>query len=142
MRRSNHNKAFSLLEVLLSVAIIGSCLVGILEARNKSLRRAIYARDLTTATMLLRNLAAEMELKKEISPGSDSGHFEGYPGFSWRKEVSEMCIGEDDDSVLFKVIIEVFYPGRKGQNVLSISTLLLPRQSAEEVGKGQEERLR
>ena len=125
------------------MAIIGACLIGILEARNKSLRRAIYARDLTTATMLLRNLAAETELQKEISPGNDSGHFEGYSGFSWQKEVSEMRIGEDDDdSMLFKVIIEVFYPGRKRENVLSISTLLLPRQSAEETGKGPEERLR
>ena len=128
--------------MLLSVAIIGACLVGILEARNKSLRRAIYARDLTMATMLLRNLAAETELQKEISPGNDSGHFEGYSGFSWRKEVSEMRIGEDDDSVLFKVMIEVFYPGRKRENVLALSTLLLSRQSVEQTGKGPDERLR
>jgi len=82
--------AFSLLEVMVALAILAIGLVLLLQVQARSARLAIEAKDVTVATMLARGKLYDCQtdlLKKGFSVGDydTDGNFddEGYPTFFW-----------------------------------------------------------
>jgi general secretion pathway protein I len=83
-------RAFSLLEVMVAMAILTLGLVSLLQVQARSAEMAIAAREMTVATMLARGKLYDCQtdlLKKGFSVGDydESGNFddEGYPTFFW-----------------------------------------------------------
>jgi prepilin-type N-terminal cleavage/methylation domain-containing protein len=81
---------FSLLEVMVSVAILGLSLVLIVEMVTNNVRATHHARNVTTATFLARTKIAALEddilhVGFSDTDQEDSGSFadEGFPSFSW-----------------------------------------------------------
>ncbi len=81
---------FSLLEVMVAMAILSVGLVSLLQVQSRSAELAIEAREMTVATMLARGKLYDCQtdlLKKGFSIGDydESGNFddEGYPTFFW-----------------------------------------------------------
>jgi prepilin-type N-terminal cleavage/methylation domain-containing protein len=81
---------FTLVEVLLAMAILGICVTGLLVAVSQSLTVARKARLYDTA----RNLIARVELEQplllieEFEEGEEEGDFEGGPeGYRWRRTI-------------------------------------------------------
>lgn len=85
-------RGFTLLEVLVAVAILGVALVSLLGLHVRNL--ALLARDqrVTTATLLAQGLMAEVEARPLPDLGLERGDFEErhperFPDFGWEREV-------------------------------------------------------
>lgn len=83
-------KAFSLLEVMVAVALLSLGLVALLQVQARSTELAIRAREMTVATMLARAKLYDCEelLRKNgfsVGDFNESGTFddEGYPTVRW-----------------------------------------------------------
>lgn len=84
---------FTLLEVMIALAILAVALVALLGLRNRDIQMQAHARDVTRATLLARQMA--LTIDEEGAP--DLGYLEGdfgkdYPGFSWQRQVNTFMI--------------------------------------------------
>jgi len=78
---------FTLLEVLVAVAILGSALAVLLSAVNRNLIIASDSKNLAIAGMLAQKKLSEIELEGFPEPRREQGEFEEAPGFTWQLSV-------------------------------------------------------
>ena len=90
------SRAFTLLEVLVALAVLSMGLMAVADLAGTSLRQHGYARDLTVATALARGKMAELEETYEDKGFKDfdeteEGDFadQGHPEFAWRVELKK-----------------------------------------------------
>src|SRR5579863_3760474 len=84
------NRGFTLLEVMIALAIIGISFIGLLGLRNRDISLAGYSRDLMQATLLTRRKMTEIELAGFPDLGEQSGQFqegEQLSRFKWKEKV-------------------------------------------------------
>lgn len=88
--RQRFNRGFSLLEMMVAIALLSMGLVILLQVQARSIQLAQQAREMTVATMLARSKSLDCEndlLKQGFSIGDydQDGNFEddGYPTFYW-----------------------------------------------------------
>ncbi len=74
---------FTLLEVIIAVAIIGSSLAILLGAVNKNLILASQSKNLTIASFLAQRKMGEIEIEGFPDLGDRNGVFEESPEFKW-----------------------------------------------------------
>jgi general secretion pathway protein I len=80
---------FTLLEVLVAVAILAIAMVAILKANVQNLDRLTESRDSTTASLLAASKLAEIEAAGVANWGESQGDFgEDYPDYTWQVETS------------------------------------------------------
>lgn len=109
-------RAFSLLEVMIAMAIFFMALFAILALVSQNLRAA---RSLNQMGPTAGMVAAELSMTNKLYEGSESGDFgELYPDYSWTRDT--LLYGTNG---LFEVNIAVI----KGNDVHSSLTLLLFR---------------
>lgn len=91
-------RGFTLLEIMITIAVLGFAIMPMLLIREQSETRYYQARYANVARELGRELMSEIEFR---GIDHDSGQFDGYPGFSWQLEIQEMDLvtgkGETDD---------------------------------------------
>ncbi len=76
--------AFTLIEVMIAMAILFIALFSILELTSRSLRQA---NSLRKTSVDASSLAAELSLTNKLMEGVESGDFgDLYPGYSWSRE--------------------------------------------------------
>ncbi len=87
-------RAFTLLEVVVALAILGVSLVAVLDINASAVYSHVYAKKLTVATLLARSKMTDLEQKlydEALSPDDDedAGDFsaEGWPGYKWRAKI-------------------------------------------------------
>lgn len=79
---------FTLLEVMIAMAILAIALVVVFQSQSQSISMASESRFITTASLLAQSKMAEMEAVAPGNLGSESGDFgDDYPGYSWRATV-------------------------------------------------------
>ena len=76
-------RGFTLLEVIIAVAILGASLAILLGAVNKNLILASRSKNLSIASSLAQQKLGEIELDGYPEVGEEQGVFEESPGFSW-----------------------------------------------------------
>lgn len=89
-RKKNMRKTggFTLLEVMIAMAILAIALVVVFQSQSQSISMASESRFVTTASLLAQSKMSEMEAVDPGELGSGSGDFgDGYPGYSWRTTV-------------------------------------------------------
>jgi type II secretion system protein I len=80
---------FTLLEVLVAVIVIAVSFTGLLALHNRNLRLVGQDQNLTRATLLMRDMIAQLELYPEyLQLGSASGASDVYPELKWEREVN------------------------------------------------------
>ena len=90
---------FTLLEVLVAVAIVGMALVGLLRLHLLSLDATLAAQDLTTAVLLAEGKMATFTAQSP-PPGEDAGQFDGpdLERFRWTTSVTDYDVGLGDQN--------------------------------------------
>lgn len=103
MLENSDNRGFTLLEVMIAVAILAIALVAVFQSQSQSISMAGNARFLTTASLLAQGRMAEMEAIDPAGLRSGSGDFgEDYPDYVWRVEVTDT-----DLDILKKIELKV-----------------------------------
>ena len=88
-----HNKGFTLLEIMIAVAILAVALVTLLGSQSQSVFFANSAKFETMASLLAQSKMSEITIQAADSLSSDSGDFgEDYPGYTWEATVSDVSI--------------------------------------------------
>lgn len=89
------NKGFTLLEVMIAVAIIAIALVTLLGAQSQSVSIASGAKFDTMASMLAQWKMSDLLLQDYGELSDDEGNFgTEYPQFAWKLTVTELSEGE------------------------------------------------
>jgi len=109
---------FTLLEVLVAVAVLGLALVSLLGLHVRNLALIERDRRVTEATLLARALMTEAEVEAFPAIGVTSGDFEDryphrHPDLRWEREVLPTPLAD-----LREVSVRVFYgEGKSGDDV-------------------------
>jgi len=84
------SKGFTLLEVMLAVAIMALVLVSLLGLQSRSSKDVELAGHITTATLLAKRVMTESVLAKPLLPLEKEGEFEDeeFSDYSWKRVVS------------------------------------------------------
>ncbi len=90
------SSGFTLLEVMIAVAILAITLTVLFGSQSQSLSLAAEAKFNTHATFLMQEKLAELE-SKQLELYNDEGDFgEAYPGFRWKIEIDDLYLTEPE----------------------------------------------
>ena len=93
MKKNFTNKGFTLLEVMIAVALIAIALTTLLGSQAQSVSFANSAKFETMAALLAQGKMSEITMQTAESLSSDSGDFgDDYPGYGWESTVSDVSI--------------------------------------------------
>jgi prepilin-type N-terminal cleavage/methylation domain-containing protein len=81
-------RGFTLLELMVSLAIVGITFVLLLALVNRDIGHHSHSAHLTTATLLGQERLAALELSDAVALGEWSGVFPGHDGYAWRLQVA------------------------------------------------------
>ena len=106
MTKKIANKGFTLLEVMIAVALIAVALVTLLGSQSQSVSYANSAKFETMAALLAQSKMSEILIQDADSLSNDSGDFgDEYLGYAWEATVSDVSIeGLDTISEYLKQI--------------------------------------
>jgi type II secretion system protein I len=115
---------FTLLEVMVAIAILGMGLLALLSLHHQSMQSVIGAQDETRAAMLAQVVMTNAELQRYPDDGSTHGDFHDvypnkYPNFRWERIVTESGIFPD----VRKVRVIIYY-GANSSRTFAISEFL------------------
>ena len=103
--KSLHQKGFTLLEIMIAVAIIAIALTALLGSQSQSVYFANSAKFETMATLLAQSKMSELVLEDSFSLSSNSGDFgDDFPGYAWKATVNDIVIEGIDVSDYLKQI--------------------------------------
>jgi len=86
----NSSSGFTLLEVMLAMAILAIALVAVFQSQSQSISMVGQARFATTASLLAQSKMAEVETMDPGKINADSGDFgDDFPDYSWKVDVTE-----------------------------------------------------
>jgi general secretion pathway protein I len=109
---SEKSSGFTLLEVMIAIAIIAITLVAVFGSQSQSLSLANEAKFSTTAALLAQSKMAEIEAVNPEDLASDSGNFgEAFPNYHWKLTVRDISFvgAEEVLSYLKQIDLNCFY---------------------------------
>jgi general secretion pathway protein I len=84
------DKGFTLMEVMIAMAILAIALVTIFQSQSQSISMTGNSRFLTTASLLAQGKMAEIEMLDIKDVRTDNGDFgDGFPDYNWRVELKD-----------------------------------------------------
>lgn len=110
---------FTLLEVIIAVAIVGSTLAILLGAVNKNLVLASQSKNLSISSFLAQKKMGEIEIEGYPEIGTEEGVFEEAPDFRWYLSVQPYNI-EQLGAEIRIVILTITW--NEGNNEFTVAT--------------------
>jgi general secretion pathway protein I len=114
-------RAFTLLEVVIAMAILAAVLVAIVDVTTVSMSSHVYAKKLTVATLLARSkmVDIEQELYDKGFPNDDdedAGDFsdDGWPSIKWRAKIIAPKTQGLSPEQLFSAVFNIPMGGGEG----------------------------
>ena len=125
---------FTLLEILLAIAILGVALTVIMQQFSAGLRIGHTSRTYTTATAYAKQKLEEFQLVEEMEEGEEAGDFDD--GYTWKVSVLPYDVfveegGTEEDEEAFEHLplemyrLESVVSWMEGENEKSISLVTL-----------------
>lgn len=110
MKKARNKNGFTLLEVMIALAIIAGALVVILHGHLLSVNLANRAQGISRAGLLAQE-KMEGIIKEEGFPeeGEEEGGFEKHPHFRWRRVVEKAELFGEEIEELRRVAITIFW---------------------------------
>jgi general secretion pathway protein I len=110
--RSNPHReshGFTLLEVMIAIAVVAIALMALLSLHHQSLQSVIRGQDSTRAALLAQDLMTRVELERFPAIGMSEGDFENfyprqYPNFRWQRNVEALPVAPDMRKVTIRII--------------------------------------
>ena len=97
-------QGFTLLEVMIAMAILAIALVAVFQSQSQSLSMAGDSRFLTTASLLAQARMAEIETASSAALAEASGDFgEDFPHYTWHLDV----VAQEEIPMLKKMTLTV-----------------------------------
>ena len=91
------NNGFTLMEVMLAMAILAIALVSVFQSQSQSISMATDSRFQTTAALLAQSKMAEVEAAPSLDISQKDGNFgDDYPDYVWHIKI------DDTQLALFK----------------------------------------
>ena len=88
--KNKKHPGFSLLEVMVAMAIMAITFMAVLDSQSVSISGASEAKFSTTAALLAQKKMAELQILGAGDISSDSGDFgDDHPGYSWELTVED-----------------------------------------------------
>jgi general secretion pathway protein I len=118
---------FTLLEVLIAIAVLGIALLALLSLEHQDLQSVIRGQDISRAAMLAQALMTQAELGRFPPLGTTSGDFNQiysglYPNFRWTQSVQPSGTFPD----LRVVQIDVLYGPHFGRDYSVVEYMHAP----------------
>lgn len=118
--RRSRATGFTLLEVLVAVAILAIAMVAILKANVQNLDALTESRETSTASLLAASKLAEVEAAGAANWTEFQGDFgEDYPDYTWEVETTRTEV-----EGLMCVVVTVQRSGGSGENAVRIEELI------------------
>ncbi len=111
--QKTRNAGFTLLEVIIAVAIIGSSLAILLGAVNKNLILASQSKNLSIASFLAQRKLGEVEIGGFPEVGDQQGTFEDNPEFKWYVSVQPYNIEQLGTEIRIVILTITWDEGNK-----------------------------
>jgi general secretion pathway protein I len=97
------SRGFTLLEVMISMAILAISLVAVYQSQSQSVSMATDARFLTTASLLAQGRMVQIDALPPSAIKAESGDFgDDFPDYSWQVEIDDTEV-----KLLKKVVVTV-----------------------------------
>jgi general secretion pathway protein I len=89
----NQQRGFTLLEVMIAMAILAVALVAVFQMQSQSISMATEARFTTTASLLAQSKMADVESAASLTNRTENGDFgSDYPQYTWNLKVTDTGI--------------------------------------------------
>ncbi len=121
MRRHPSRGGFTLLEVIVALAILAAGLMGLLELLSGSLRLSEGARDVTAASVYASQRLEEALLAPKPAEGRESGLFG--EKFRWTTETSFLPKAEDEPFQAARVKVTVSWNDGVRSQAVSVAAI-------------------
>ncbi len=134
LHRKNSSDGFTLLEVMVAVAIIAISFVSLLGSQSQSISYAAISRFETVASLLARQKIAEIQVAGFDDVQAGQGDFEGdFTDFHWQAEVEDLS--EDDTGIpgaedMLKLVALTVSRGTDEDMVLQVRTVVMKKIEA------------
>lgn len=116
-RATNKQRAFTLIEVLVALAVIGLGMAAVIRSTGAGASNAVYLREKTLAHWVALNKLTETQVLKEWAElGSTSGTYE-MSDHDWRWEVK---VSETDEPAVHRVDVKVYATARSKETLAEI----------------------
>ena len=131
VRLLNKRNGFTLLEVMVAVAVIAIAFVTLIGAQSQSVSIASQTRFRVTSALLAQQQLTEIEMTDYEQISSGSGDFgENYPGYQWQSEVSDL--GESETGIegvegMLKIVNLTVTRGESGSLAYRVSTVVMKK---------------
>lgn len=120
-RRTFHRPAFTIVEVLATLALAAIALPPTVHGILLCMATASYAEQHARAASLAQSKLAELVATGDVSDAEASGDFgEDLPGYAWNAQVEEW----EEDSRLSQVDVAVTWTRRDREHEVALTTLV------------------
>jgi len=114
-------RGFTLLEVLIAVAIMSASLAILLGSVNRNLVLASQSKNQSIASALAQQKISEIELEGYPQVGEEQGTFDEFPGFKWYLRVLPYDIEQLGIEIRI-VILDIAWD--EGNKVFTVATAI------------------
>lgn len=133
-RSSDDKDGFTLLEIVIALAILSLALPTLLRSFTEAAKGQALAENRTTALYLLKFRMAAIEADGYPDIGEEEGEFGEDSRFRWHSEVQD--VESDEIEGLRLVTVSVTWQERGKERLISTSTYLAERQMPQQETQG------
>ena len=120
--KQNKANGFTLMEVMIAMAILAIALVAIFQLQSQSISMSTDSRFMTTAALLAQSKMVEAEAGSSLVSHKEDGDFgPDYPQYTWHMEVGDTQLSQFK-KIEVTVINKVFIKGGTYKLVLYKTT--------------------